>query len=105
MVGLGRGRMLAIVCGLAASVQASIASAAEITMLAQLPPLERAKLLLAILGIILLGFLLLIIIRLGAWFARRRLREKIRPSRMGPKNWAARRFFKKPADRVDGTRD
>ena len=63
----------------------------------RLAPVVRLELLLALLGLILIGLGLFLLIRLSASFARRRVRDNLKRSRLGPDNWAARRFLKRPA--------
>jgi len=63
----------------------------------RLAPVVRLELTFALLGLILVGLAMFVLVRLGASFARRRVREKLKRSRLGPDNWAARRFLKRPA--------
>jgi hypothetical protein len=63
----------------------------------RLPPPVRVMMLVALLGLILIGAGLFVFIRLSASFARRRVRQKRSRSRLGPDNWAARRLLKRPA--------
>ena len=92
---------LTAIGGLAAGLLPSVTFATGLSpVVAELPPLARAKVLMGILGIVVLGFSLFVLIRLVSWFARRRLRERRRPSRMGPQNWAAKRFLRKPTQTI-----
>jgi len=65
----------------------------------QLDPAIRARLLLALLGIVILGLFLILVVRWGSFYFRRRLRQGVRPSRLGPKHWAARRLFRRRPNR------
>jgi hypothetical protein len=64
------------------------------SLASQIGPALRARLLLALLAIVIMGLMLLVVIRLGAWRAKRLARESRSPSRLGPGNWAARRFLR-----------
>jgi hypothetical protein len=64
-----------------------------------LDPVVRARLMLALLGIVILGLFLILIVRWGSFFVRRRLRKGLRRSRLGPDNWAARRFLRRKPNR------
>lgn len=54
---------------------------------------------LALLGIVILGLFLILVVRWGSFYFRRRLRQNLRPSRLGPKHWAARRLFRRKPNR------
>ncbi|HEY5314671.1 MAG TPA: hypothetical protein VIK18_19210, partial [Pirellulales bacterium] len=90
---LAHGCLLAFALWLAA---VSPAQAAE-DLWQRLPLSVRGLVLAALLGLILLAAGLFVFIRLGASYARRRLRQKRSRSRLGPDNWAARRLLKRPA--------
>jgi hypothetical protein len=62
----------------------------------QLDPVVRARLLLALLGIVILGLFLILVVRWGSFYVRRRSRQGLGPSRLGPNHWAARRWFRRP---------
>jgi hypothetical protein len=61
----------------------------------QLDPAVRARLMLALLGIVILGLFLILVVRWGSFYFRRRSRQGVRPSRLGPNHWAARRLFRR----------
>ncbi|HEX4148534.1 MAG TPA: hypothetical protein VHY20_06085 [Pirellulales bacterium] len=61
----------------------------------RLAPMVRLELMLALLCLVLLAFAIFVMIRIGASYARRRVHGKHAPSRLGPHNWAARRFLKR----------
>jgi hypothetical protein len=60
----------------------------------KLPPDDRARLWLLLLGVVVLAILLFMFIQAWSWQTRRRLRTHGGRSRQGPDNWAARRFLK-----------
>jgi hypothetical protein len=85
-------------CGIAAGLlllNAADAHAAG-NVWSRLGSVVRLELLLALLGLMLVGLALFVLVRLSASFARRRMRDKRARSRLGPDNWAARRFLKRP---------
>ncbi len=62
-------------------------------------PVVRARLLLALLGIVILGLFLMLVIRWGSFYVRRRFRPEEGPSRLGPNNWQAGRLFRRRPNR------
>jgi len=64
-----------------------------------LDPVIRARLLLALLGIVILGLFLILVVRWGSFYFRRRFRQDVRPSRLGPNHWAARRLLRRRPNR------
>jgi hypothetical protein len=65
----------------------------------QLDPVVRARMMLALLGIVILGLFLILVVRWGSFYFRRRFRQGRRPSRLGPNHWAARRLFRRRPNR------
>ncbi|MBL8827296.1 MAG: hypothetical protein JNM18_09940 [Planctomycetaceae bacterium] len=70
-----------------------------ITLLAQVPesadkPVEliRARGMMAIWGLIILGLMMIVLLRLYTHAIRRRWKKPTGPSRMGPMQWQARRW-------------
>jgi len=72
-------------------------------LIERLPPITRARLLMTLLGLILLGLLMILCIMLGARYVRRLSRLGLGPTKPGDDNWH-RRPLSPPADPRDDSR-
>lgn len=83
---------------MAEHVAASPALLAE--LIDRLPPVTKARLLLALLGIVLLGLAMVLMVILGGRYVRRLSRAQVAPSKPEQEAW-----FRKPLDPPPTTRD
>jgi hypothetical protein len=70
-------------------------------LIERLPPVTKAKVLLALLGIVLLGLGMILLIALGARYVRRLSRAQVAPSKPQPDDWYRKPLSPPPAPSED----